>query len=144
MAFHGLDRLFIKENIVRRIFHRTCQSHGKAAEGCRTPQRLPFRAGVVFVFDVYGVGLEAIDGFDGRRIGGAFQPAGGAPRVLAGGGHEAVFYGILMDIVQPGQIGFFVGEEGVPVLIPDFALWGSVEFIDPTGQPDVEGFEHRQ
>ena len=66
------------------------------------------------------IGLEGIDRFDGGERTGAFEPGGGAPAVLAGGGGELMMHRVVVDVVETGKIGAFKRQASVPIVVPDF------------------------
>jgi hypothetical protein len=51
----------------------------------------------------------------------ALEPACRAPGVLRSDEHQAVLYRVLVDIVQPGEIGTLESQKCVPVLEPDLS-----------------------
>ena len=80
---------------------------------------------------------------DLRGGGGALEPGGGTPGILIRHGHEGVMDGVLMDVVQPREVGALVGEAGVPVVVPDLASGCGVEAVDPVGGGAVQFLEHK-
>ena len=49
---------------------------------------------------------------------------------------------VLVNVIEPREIGFFIGETGVPKVVPDSAGWSFVEAIDPTACLRVQDGEH--
>lgn len=49
---------------------------------------------------------------------------------------------VLVSVVESRQIGFLVSQPRLAIVVPDFARWSMVEFVDPFGGLLVQESEH--
>ena len=75
------------------------------------------------------VALEGINHLHSCRCACALEPRGGTPTVLIGQGHEFVSYGILMDVVEPCEIGAFKRQASIPKVVPNFTRGRVVQLV---------------
>ena len=53
-----------------------------------------------------------------------------------------MFHGVLVRVVESRQIGFLVSQPRLTIVVPYFARWSVVEFVDPFGGLLVQETEH--
>src|SRR5438445_11910346 len=63
------------------------------------------------------VRLKGINGSHKRWAGIALKPSRRAPAIIASDSDQSVMNGVLMNIIQPGQIGLFESQFRIPKLI---------------------------
>jgi len=115
------------EDTAVRVIH----SRSKAAQSAALQKSLQNRLELVEDFQL--VGLESVDSFYLSAGGFALEPTGGAPWVLASQRNESVFHGVLMDVVEPGEVALLEGQLRLPEVMPDFAIGRVVETVDIAG-----------
>ncbi len=107
-----------------------------------TSRILPLRRWLEPVQDLDAVDFESIDALDLRRRGGTFKPRRRTPEILVCDRHQAVFYRILVNVIQPGEVRPFVSQACVPEVVPNVSARLPIEPIDPTGRFGVKHPEH--
>jgi hypothetical protein len=105
---------------------------------------LPVRPRLKLIKDADTVDLEPIDAFDLCGGSGTLEPCRRAPGILVCNRHQAMFYRILMNIIQPSEVRLFISQARVPEVMPDTSAWLTVEPIHPTGRFGVEPAEHER
>ena len=83
------------------------------------------------VLDLETVGLESVDRFYEGVSGLAFEPPGTAPTILVGDGDDAVFYGVLVHVVETSVVTGFVGDLAFSVVVPNLSPCAAIKFVDP-------------
>src|SRR5205807_1156996 len=144
---------------------RICSARSKAAEDCRTPRRWravreaplsgeafgvrqpsgafirassPFRCGIKSIICLESIDLETIDGFGSGGRSHTFKPAGRAPGILIRYRHQAMLHRILMNVIQPSEIGLLIGNPRVSEVEPDLAALFVVELVHPLSGFDMK------
>ena len=86
------------------------------------------------------VGFEAVDCLHHRRSDDALEPRSRAPFVLVRHRNETVVNRVLMDVIQPREVGAFKRQPRVSKVVPDFAALRAIEFVEFAGGVSVEMF----
>ena len=87
--------------------------------------------GLIIVVHIDAVDFLAVNRFDLRGRGESLKPRRRTPRILAGYRHQAMFDGILMNIIEPRQIRVLKGQSRVAKVVPDLSTRGLVQPVDP-------------
>jgi hypothetical protein len=67
------------------------------------------------------------------RCGRPFEPPRRTPRILIRHRYQAVFHRVLMCVVQPRKVRFFLGQSRFTKVVPDLSAGGGVKLVDPFG-----------
>jgi hypothetical protein len=68
----------------------------------------------------------------------ALKPPRRTPRVCAWFSDQPVPYRVRANIIQPGQIGFLLGEQSIPILEPDRSTEGAIQLTDMLRRDGVQ------
>src|SRR5438445_4511937 len=79
------------------------------------------------------IDLETIDRFYLRGRGRALEPGCRAPTILVRHRHQPVLDRILMNVVETGKVGAFVGQTCFPTVVPHLPIGRAVQLVDGLG-----------
>ncbi len=103
---------------------------------------LPLGCRLEIIRNMHPINLETINGFDHRGRGGTLEPSRRTPRILVGHGYQTVFHRVLMNIVQPGQIGLLVSKPCFAKVEPHLPSSRSIELVYPLSRLHMEHAKH--